>query len=231
MTITPAAELLAAAERAQQIGDPLHAALADWLDAAAKAHNATVIGAASVWRREHEAAERDAWVAQQTDQHALAVARKILGTTGSADTAAAPLLATETPLGHSTPSHHVLGWCSHCPGRSVPEELAAWQVDALGRALGRTDEMERLRAKNERMRHELEVMYGGAFDRLPTTPAATEEQPTSTCSHCEHPSDWHDEYEGCVGPNGIGGVGSGDCTCTRSPDQTTAPAATEEPTR
>lgn len=73
----------------------------------------------------------------------------------------------ETPLGHSTPSHHVLGWCSHCPGRSVPEELAAWQVDALDRALGRGDEMEQLRTKNERMRHELEVMYGGAFDRLP----------------------------------------------------------------
>ncbi|WP_157874556.1 hypothetical protein [Streptomyces sp. AcH 505] len=49
----------------------------------------------------------------------------------------------------------------------MPEELAAWQVDALDRALGRGDEMEQLRTKNERMRHELEVMYGGAFDRLP----------------------------------------------------------------
>ncbi|MGY4902535.1 hypothetical protein [Streptomyces sp. 900116325] len=55
-------------------------ALADWLDAAAKSCDAAVIGAASVWRREHEAAERDAWVAQQTDQRALAVARQILGT-------------------------------------------------------------------------------------------------------------------------------------------------------
>lgn len=72
-----------------------------------------------------------------------------------------------TPLGHSTPSHHVLGWCSHCPGRSAPEELAAWQVNALERALGRTDEMEQLRTANERMRHELEVMYGGAFDAPP----------------------------------------------------------------
>ncbi|MFF8250130.1 hypothetical protein [Streptomyces griseus] len=52
----------------------------------------------------------------------------------------------------------------------MPEELAAWQVDAQDRALGRTGEMEQLRTKNERMRHELEVMYGGAFD---TPPAQT----------------------------------------------------------
>ncbi|MER7815630.1 hypothetical protein [Streptomyces sp. NPDC096153] len=37
------------------------------------------------------------------------------------------------PLGHSRPSHRVHGWCSHCHGRTVWEELAAWQVreDAL----------------------------------------------------------------------------------------------------
>lgn len=35
------------------------------------------------------------------------------------------------PFGHSTPSHRVLGWCSHCPNRSMAEELAAWQVNAL----------------------------------------------------------------------------------------------------
>ena len=68
----------------------------------------------------------------------------------------------EIPLGHSIPSHRVHGWCSHCPGRSVFEELAAWQVGAMDRP----DEMDRLRTENERMRHELEVMYGGAFDRL-----------------------------------------------------------------
>lgn len=34
----------------------------------------------------------------------------------------------KTPLGHSIPSHHVLGWCSRCPGRSAYEELAGWQV-------------------------------------------------------------------------------------------------------
>lgn len=32
------------------------------------------------------------------------------------------------PLGHSRPAHRVHGWCSHCPGRTVAEELAAWQV-------------------------------------------------------------------------------------------------------
>ena len=112
---------------------------------------------------------------------AATVARRVLGTTEQADTETAPsvaLLAKETPLGHSTPSHHVLGWCSHCPGRSVAEELAAWQVDALDRALGRADEMEQLRTKNERMRHELEVMYGGAFDRPKPAPAVEAQQPT-----------------------------------------------------
>ncbi|WP_326814000.1 MULTISPECIES: hypothetical protein [unclassified Streptomyces] len=38
-----------------------------------------------------------------------------------------------TPLGHSIPSHRVLGWCSHCPGRSLAEEVAAWQIDAQER--------------------------------------------------------------------------------------------------
>jgi hypothetical protein len=33
-------------------------------------------------------------------------------------------------------------------------------------------ELERLRTENERMRHELEVMYGGAFDSLDTPPPA-----------------------------------------------------------
>ncbi|MGW0495069.1 hypothetical protein ACWD0Z_06400 [Streptomyces sp. NPDC003007] len=49
------------------------------------------------------------------------------------------------------------------------------------------------------------------------------EQPTTEpiCQHCGHPADWHDQHEGCVGPNGIGGLGSGDCTCTRNPATTT----------
>ncbi len=33
-----------------------------------------------------------------------------------------------TPLGHSIASHHILGWCCHCPGRTAAWELAAWQV-------------------------------------------------------------------------------------------------------
>ena len=32
------------------------------------------------------------------------------------------------PPGHSRPAHRVHGWCSHCPGRTVAEELAAWHV-------------------------------------------------------------------------------------------------------
>jgi hypothetical protein len=34
----------------------------------------------------------------------------------------------KTPLGHPISSHHVLGWCGYCPGRTAAEELAAWQV-------------------------------------------------------------------------------------------------------
>ena len=112
----------------------------------------------------------------------------------------------ETPLGHSTPSHPVLGWCSHCPGRSVPEELAAWQVDALDRALGRNDEMEQLRTTNERMRHELEVMYGGAFDRPKPAPAVEAQQPTpalaaADCPYGAGPGDG----SGCIKPSGHDG--------------------------
>jgi len=33
-----------------------------------------------------------------------------------------------TPLGHPIGSHHLLGWCCLCPGRTAAEELAAWQV-------------------------------------------------------------------------------------------------------
>ncbi|MFJ9318277.1 hypothetical protein [Streptomyces globisporus] len=48
------------------------------------------------------------------------------------------------------------------------------------------------------------------------------------CGHCSHPADWHDEWEGCVGPNGVGGVSSGDCTCTRCPDQAAGAHQTEQ---
>ncbi|GAA2948272.1 hypothetical protein ACFPN0_15220 [Kitasatospora cinereorecta] len=39
----------------------------------------------------------------------------------------------KVPLGHSIPAHRVLGWCSHCPNRSLAEEVAAWQLDAQER--------------------------------------------------------------------------------------------------
>ncbi|PWI15972.1 hypothetical protein DI272_18735 [Streptomyces sp. Act143] len=37
-------------------------------------------------------------------------------------------LMRAAPLGHSNPSHRVHGFCSLCHGRTVAEELAAWQV-------------------------------------------------------------------------------------------------------
>ncbi|MFD9721066.1 hypothetical protein [Streptomyces sp. NPDC059076] len=49
--------------------------------------------------------------------------------------------------------------------------------------------------------------------------ATTAELAATSCGHCGHPAEWHDEWEGCVGPDGVGGVGSGDCTCTRRPAQ------------
>ncbi|MGA5598349.1 hypothetical protein ACPCSE_29365 [Streptomyces cellulosae] len=38
---------------------------------------------------------------------------------------------TSIPLGHTIPAHRAFGWCSHCPDRSVAEELAAWQTREL----------------------------------------------------------------------------------------------------
>lgn len=72
------------------------------------------------------------------------------------------------PLGHTIPAHQAFGWCSHCPDRTPAEELAAWQTRE---APVSTAENERLRTENGRLRHELEVMYGGAFDRLKDLPA------------------------------------------------------------
>lgn len=57
----------------------------------------------------------------------------------------------------------------------------------------------------------------GVFEHLQRLAAAEAQQPA--CGHCGHPATWHDPWEGCVGPDGIGSAGSGDCTCTRSPDE------------
>ncbi|MGQ4353173.1 hypothetical protein [Streptomyces drozdowiczii] len=68
------------------LGPATGLALADWLEAAAVTYDATVKGAAGVWSDPADAAERDAWVTKQTDRHALAVARQILGTTNAEKT-------------------------------------------------------------------------------------------------------------------------------------------------
>lgn len=79
MTMTPAAELRAAAERARQIGDPLHSALAALLELHAKEYDASVVAAADVWP--DSAIEAARWLAAQASPEALAVARQLLGTT------------------------------------------------------------------------------------------------------------------------------------------------------
>jgi hypothetical protein len=55
----------------------------------------------------------------------------------------------------------------------------------------------------------------------PTTVQVNDEMP---CGYCGHRADWHDEWEGCVGPVS-GEAGSGDCACTRGPVE----AAASEP--
>ena len=57
----------------------LGAALSDWLDREARAHEATVEAAARVFH--DDPASRDAWVTEQANGEALAVARAILGGT------------------------------------------------------------------------------------------------------------------------------------------------------
>ena len=67
------------------------------------------------------------------------------------------------------------------------------------------DEVRRLRTANERMRHELEVMYGGAFDKLPE-PAAVSAAvaPPTNPTAVRHEADWIVEHcpdHGCVEPS------------------------------
>ncbi|MFE9491487.1 hypothetical protein ACFYNF_34460 [Streptomyces sp. NPDC006641] len=76
---TPADELRTAAERARQIGDRLHTAIALLLERHAKEHDASVIAASRVWP--DRADEAAAWLAAQVSPEALALARQILGTT------------------------------------------------------------------------------------------------------------------------------------------------------
>ena len=109
MTETPADEYRQAAAELRDVAPMIDGPLAgladpvaDWLDQAAKHHDATVIGAASVWRRDHEAEERDAWVAKQTDHAALAVARRVLGTTTGQ-----PATAPWPPTGVQRPDHEL----------------------------------------------------------------------------------------------------------------------------
>ncbi|MEV6165729.1 hypothetical protein AB0L71_28215 [Streptomyces sp. NPDC052052] len=90
MTTTPADTLRTAAERARQIGDPLHLALAGWLERAADASDCHGLG--------------DGGIVATLVHPALAVARQIPGTTTApADqTAEAHRLALSEALGLGT---------------------------------------------------------------------------------------------------------------------------------
>ncbi|GAA2657589.1 hypothetical protein [Nonomuraea recticatena] len=44
---------------------------------------------------------------------------------------AAPEPGDTLPLGHSESAHRLLGWCSHCPGRSAAAEVVAWRSWAI----------------------------------------------------------------------------------------------------
>jgi dGTP triphosphohydrolase len=54
-------------------------ALADWLDDAAHRQRATEEAATRTWANSDDTEARDRWIAGMTDQHALAVARALLG--------------------------------------------------------------------------------------------------------------------------------------------------------
>jgi hypothetical protein len=54
-------------------------ALADWLDKAAKHQSATEEAAHRVWANSDDTEARDRWIANMSEQHALAVARAVLG--------------------------------------------------------------------------------------------------------------------------------------------------------
>ncbi|MFE9850280.1 hypothetical protein ACFYPN_15920 [Streptomyces sp. NPDC005576] len=108
------------------LGPATGLALADWLDAAAVAHDATVTGAAGVWTDPGDAAERDAWVAKQTDQHALAVARQLLGE----DAAQQPEGAVHLPAG--TNAEDCPAPETHNAGCGCPSDVAAAYASCLG---------------------------------------------------------------------------------------------------
>jgi hypothetical protein len=90
-----------------------------------------------------------------------------------------------TPNGRNLLAHALVqlardGWLRTEPGegfeperaeRETPEPMPASSAGAAP-ATDRAAELDRLRTENERMRHELEVMYGGAFD----TPKAATDQ-------------------------------------------------------
>lgn len=59
----------------------------------------------------------------------------------------------------------------HAAIRNDYRDIADAVLAELPAPTDRADETERLRTKNERMRHELEVMYGGAFDNPKPVPA------------------------------------------------------------
>ncbi|MEU1088908.1 hypothetical protein ABZ401_19095 [Streptomyces sp. NPDC005892] len=104
-------------------------ALADWLDAAAVAHDAAVTGAAGVWTDPGDAAERDAWVAKQTDQHALTVARRILGE-DEAQQPVAAVPAAHLPAG--TNAEDCPAPETHNAGCGCPSDVAAAYASCLG---------------------------------------------------------------------------------------------------
>lgn len=74
--------------------------------------------------------------------------------------------------------------------RNIAVAALAAVLGVLPEAANQTAEVERLRTQNARMRHELEVMYGGAFDSLPST------QPADRAAILSEAADALDRYVG-----------------------------------
>jgi hypothetical protein len=95
------------------------------------------------------------------------------------------------PLADPSDAHRLalssaLGLGTSAPWDAIRERAA--ELAGQGVAVDRVAELERLRTENARMRHELEVMYGGAFDSQKPEPAtraaALLEEAARIRAHC-----------------------------------------------
>ncbi|MFE3326856.1 hypothetical protein [Streptomyces sp. NPDC059176] len=101
----------------------------------------------------------------------------------------------EVTCGQPAPAHS----CDNCDG--IDPDSCLFNPDRPTSAPAPDGELERLRTENERMRHELEVMYGGAFDTATPAPppADVRECAASISGNCLAEGEG---YTGCATEDG-----------------------------